>query len=54
VGIDADFVNIADPQDLEYTIKDLTAGTLIKVKVVPANEGGEGPASPVVEYTVPA
>jgi hypothetical protein len=54
VGIDADFVNIADPRDLDFTIKDLTAGTLIKVEVVPASEGGEGPASPVVELTVPA
>jgi len=54
IGIDADFVNIADPRDLEYTIKDLTAGTLIKVYIVPMNEGGPGPASPTVELMLPA
>jgi len=52
IGIDADFVNLADPKDLEYTLKDLTAGTLIKVYIVPMNEGGAGPASPVAELTV--
>lgn len=52
VGIDAEPVNIADAKDLEYTIKDLAPGTVIKVTVVSANEGGEGPASPVAEWTV--
>lgn len=51
-GTDARAVNIADAKDLEYTLKDLTAGTVIKVYIVPANAGGEGPASPVAEWTV--
>ena len=52
-GLDPDFINIADPRDLEYTLKYLTPGSLIRVKVVPMNEVGAGPASHIVEYTVP-
>jgi hypothetical protein len=37
-----------------YTLKGLTPGTVIKAYVVPMNDGGAGPASPVVEKTVPA
>jgi hypothetical protein len=42
VGIDAEFVNVADPKDLEYTLKGLTAGSTIEVYVVPMNDGGAG------------
>lgn len=52
MGVDAEPVNIADPQDLEYTIKDLAAGTVIRVYIIPANAGGEGPRSAVAEWTV--
>lgn len=48
VGTDADFVNVADPRDLEYTHKGLTAGSTIATYVVPMNDGGPGPASPTV------
>lgn len=46
-------VNIADPQDLEYTLKGLTSGTTVEVQVVPMNDAGAGPASPVVTAVVP-
>ena len=54
VGVDADFVNVADPVDLEHTLKDLTPGSTIEVYIVPANDGGEGPASPTVSKVVGA
>ncbi|MBL9132599.1 MAG: fibronectin type III domain-containing protein [Verrucomicrobiaceae bacterium] len=54
VGIDADFINVADPKDLEYTAKDLPAGTTIEAYVVPMNDGGAGPASPTVTKVVGA
>lgn len=53
-GIDADFVNIADPKDLEYTIKNLNPGDIIHAYVVPMNDGGAGPASPTITKVVPA
>lgn len=48
VGIDADFVNVADPKDLEYTLKGLPPGTEIAVYVTPMNGAGAGPSSPTV------
>ena len=30
VGVDADFANVEDPRDLEFTLKGLTPGTVIK------------------------
>lgn len=45
-------MNIADPRDLEYTLKDLAPGTVIRVRIVPMNDGGAGPASATVELTV--
>lgn len=53
-GVDTDFVNVADPRDLEYTLKGLTAGSTIEVYVVPMNDGGAGPASPTVTKVVGA
>ena len=53
-GVDEDFVNVADPKDLEYTLKGLTAGTTIEAYVVPMNDGGAGPASPTVSKVVGA
>jgi hypothetical protein len=53
-GVDEDFVNIADPKDLEYTLKDLPPDTEISVYVVPMNEAGAGPASPTVTKLVGA
>ena len=53
-GTDADFVNVADPKDLEYTAKDLTAGSTIQMYILPMNDGGPGPASPTVTKVVGA
>jgi len=46
VGVDTEFIKVADPRDLEYTVKDLTPGTSIELYVVPMNDGGPGAASP--------
>jgi hypothetical protein len=54
IGTDEDFVNVADPRDLEYTHKGLTAGSTIELYVVPMNDGGAGPASPTVTKVVGA
>ena len=54
VGTDADFINIADAKDLEYTDKDLTPGSTIEAYVVPMNNAGPGPASPSVTKVVGA
>jgi hypothetical protein len=53
-GVDPDFVNIADPRDLEYTHKGLTPGSTIELYVVPMNDGGAGPAAPTVTKVVGA
>lgn len=52
VGIDADFINVDAPKDLEYIAKNLTAGTTIEAYVIPMNDGGAGPASPTVSKVV--
>ena len=52
VGIDADFVNVEDARDLEFTLKGLTPGSTIEAFVVPMNGGGAGPASPTVSKVV--
>ncbi len=54
VGTDADFINVADSRDLEYTLKDLTPGATIKVYAAPHNAAGDGPPSPVVTKVVGA
>jgi hypothetical protein len=54
IGTDTDFINVADPRDLEYTHKGLTAGSTIETYVVPMNDGGAGPASPTVTKVVGA
>ena len=54
VGTDAQALNVADPRDLEHTLKNLTPGTTIEVYVVPTNGGGGGAASPTVSKVVGA
>ena len=51
VGIDADFINVNAPKDLEYTMKILVPGSTIEAYVVPmwrcrlqAARGGKAPA----------
>lgn len=53
VGVDEEAVNIADPKDLAFTLKDLTPGTTVEVYVVPMNGAGAGAASPTVTGVVP-
>ena len=52
VGIDAEFINVDDPKDLEYIAKNLVPGSTIEAYVVPMNDGGAGPASPTVSKVV--
>ena len=54
LGMDDEPVNIADPRDLEHTLKNLEPGTTVEVHIVPMNEAGPGPASPTVSAVVPA
>ena len=54
VGVDAEFINVDDASDLEYIAKNLAPGSSIEGYVVPVNDGGEGPASPTVAFTLPA
>ena len=54
LGLDDEPVNIADPKDLEHTLKNLESGSSVEVYVVPMNEAGAGPASPTVTAVVPA
>jgi hypothetical protein len=53
LGVDEEPVNIVDPKDLEYTLKNLTPGTTVEVHIVPMNVAGAGPASPTVTAVVP-
>ena len=46
VGTDPNRVNVADPMDLEYLLKNLTPGATIDVHVLPMNAAGSDPASP--------
>jgi hypothetical protein len=54
VGVDTEFINVADPHDLEYTVRDLTPGSTIEIYVVPINDGGAGAASPTLSKVVGA
>jgi hypothetical protein len=53
-GVDEDFVNVADPRDLAYTLKNLPAGTVYAAYVEAENAAGAGPASPTVTRTAGA
>jgi hypothetical protein len=48
-----EFINVDDANDLEYIAKNLSPGSAIQGYVVPANSGGEGPASPTVSFVLP-
>ena len=52
VGTDPDFVNVADPKDLEHILKNLTPDSTIEVYIVPMNDGGAGTPSPTVSKAV--
>lgn len=54
VGVDTEFINVDDANDLEYIAKALAPGSTIEGYIVPMNTGGAGPASPTVSFTLPA
>jgi hypothetical protein len=54
VGVDTEFINVDDANDLEYIAKALAPGSTIEGYIVPMNSGGAGPASPTVSFTLPA
>ncbi len=54
VGIDTEFINVADPKDLDHVLKGLTPGTTISVFVRAHNAAGDGPASPTLTKVVGA
>lgn len=50
--IDPDFINSGRTPGLEKTLEDFEPGTIVLVKVVPYNDGGDGGESPTVSVTV--
>jgi hypothetical protein len=46
-GIDTDWVNAGTADGLEKTLEGFTAGQVVEVQVIPYNDGGDGPGSPV-------
>lgn len=50
--IDDEFVNAGTADGLEKTLAGFVAGVTVQVKVVPYNDGGDGPASPAQEVVV--
>ncbi len=52
VGVDADFVFVERVQDLEFTLKGLTAGQTVAVAVAATNEAGDAPLSVAVDWVV--
>jgi hypothetical protein len=53
-GVDTDFRFVARDSDLEYTLKEITAGSTFSTYVIAANEGGEAAPSPTVTKVVGA
>lgn len=51
-GIDNDWVNAGTADGLEKTLEGFTAGQVVDVQVIPYNDGGDGPGSPVRTVTV--
>jgi hypothetical protein len=52
VGVDADFVQAGSAKDLEFILKDLTAGQTLQVKVLASNDAGDAPPSAVLSLVV--
>ncbi len=50
--IDPDFINAGTADGLEKTLPGFTPGTIVEVKAIPYNDGGDGPDSPVASVTV--
>jgi hypothetical protein len=51
-GVDTDFQNKGSFKALETILKGFTAGQLVQVRVVAANDGGEAAPSPVMTVVV--
>ncbi len=49
---DPEFINADSADGLEKTLPGFAPGAVVKMKVIPYNDGGDGPASPVVQVTV--
>lgn len=52
VGTDANLVNAGTADGLEKVLEGFTAGTTVNVQVIPYNDAGDGPGSPVVSLVV--
>ena len=50
--IDDDFVSAGTTGGLEKTLEGFVAGVIVLVKVIPYNDGGDGPESPTATVTV--
>jgi len=51
-GVDDEFVNSGTAEGLEKTLTGFTSGQTVEVKVIPYNDGGDGPESPTQSITV--
>ena len=52
VGVDTEWQNAASTKDLIAMLKNLTAGQVVKVRVVSGNDGGDAAPSPEAQATV--
>lgn len=50
--IDDDFISAGTAEGLEKTLPGFVAGVTVEVMVIPYNDGGDGPASPVASVVV--
>lgn len=52
VGVDTEWQNKASAKDLEVILKGLTAGQVVKVRIIASNDGGDAAPCPEVVVTV--
>lgn len=52
VGVDDDFARKTSVKDLETILKGLTAGQVVRIRIVAGNDGGEASPSPEAEVMV--
>ena len=50
--IDPDFISAGTAEGLEKTLSGFTPGTIVEIKAIAYNDGGDGPDSPVVTVTI--
>lgn len=51
-GVDTDFISLGTVNGLTMLVEDETPGVTIQFKVIPYNDGGDGPESPVATVVV--